>query len=254
VFQAWRDKDGRIVGRSYRMDGTHVVELDGVARFEFGADSAEVLAVPAENARDDVISEYFRRWILPVAVQVRGVEVLHASAVLSSAGVAAFAAASEAGKSTLAYGLGERGYGIWTDDALAFDVPDGRPHALPLPFRLRLRPGSAVHFGLAPHPGGTIAAERYGDVDAAAPIIALFLLERRGDGPAVQIEPLAARDSLPLLVEQSYHFGNEESDRKRAMLARYLTLASAVPVFRLRMATGLAHIDAVLDAVEETLA
>jgi hypothetical protein len=252
-LQPWHDKDGRAVGHAYVSQGIHVIELDGVARFAFGPGASEVLATAAPGAAHDLIEEYFRRWILPVAVQVRGLEVLHASAVLSPRGVGAFTAASEAGKSTLAFGLHERGYGLWTDDALAFDVSSSGPHTYPLPFRLRLRPASATHFGLPPRPDGTIAAESDTGLEGPEPIAALFLLERRPSGPAVQIEradPLAA---FPTLVEGSYHFGREEGERKRAMLSRYLKLATAVPVHRLTMATGLANLDEVLDAVEERL-
>jgi hypothetical protein len=251
-LQLWYDKEGHGVGRAYVVGQAHMVELDGVARFAFDAHAPEVVAVPARGASEKLIEEYFHRWILPVAVQVRGLEVVHASAVTSPRGVAAFSAASEAGKSTLAFGLGARGYGIWTDDALAFDVSSAGPQAFPLPFRLRLRPASATHFGLRPKPDGTIAAESDG-LGGPEPIAAVFLLERTPAGPPVQIEPADPLDAFPALVGGSYHFGLEEGERKRAMLSRYLTLATAVPVYRLSIATGLANLVEVLDAVEERL-
>jgi hypothetical protein len=211
------------------------------------------LAIPAPGASQDLIQEYFRRWILPVAVQVRGLEVVHASAVVSPRGVAGFSAASEAGKSTLAFGLRERGYPIWTDDALAFDVSSAGPQTYPLPFRLRLRAASAEHFGLPPQPGGTIAAESDSGAGAPQPICALFLLERTSTGPPVQLEPADPLQAFRLLVEGSYHFGQEEGERKRAMLSRYLELATAVPVHRLIMSTGLENLDPILDLVEGKL-
>jgi hypothetical protein len=250
--RAWLDKDGNVVGHAFARDGTHVIELDGVARFTVNAGSAEVTALPSSGVTEDLAAEYFRRWILPVAVHVGGLEVLHASAVVSPTGVVAFAAASEAGKSTLAYGLADRGYGTWTDDALAFDVLAGTPHAFPLPFRLRLRPASATHFGLEPATGGTIAgaSEAAGDPE---PISTVFLLERKPSGPPVEIESIDPLEAFPRLVERSYHFGAEESERKRAMLSRYLELATAVPVYQLSMATGLENLSAVLHAVEGSL-
>jgi hypothetical protein len=252
-LQVWHDKDGRGVGRAYVADGRHVVELDGVARFAFASGEPEVLATAAPGAPHALIEEYFRRWILPVAVQVRGLEVLHASAVVSPRGVAGFSAASEAGKSTIAFALSRRGYRLWTDDALAFDLSSDGPHAYPLPFRLRLRPASAEHFGLAPVAGGTIAAESDPAAGAPEPIVALFLLERGPADQAARLEPADPLEAFPLLVEGSYHFGQEEGERKRAMLARYLGLASAIPVYRLIMPTGLENLDAILDVVEEKL-
>jgi hypothetical protein len=231
----------------------HVVELDGVARFVFGADGPEVWATPAPAAGRELIEEYFRRWILPVAVQAGGLEVLHASAVVAQKGVVAFSAPSEAGKSTLAYGLTTRGYPLWTDDALAFDVVDGKAEAFPLPFRLRLRAASAEHFGLEPRPAGTIAAESDGQLGEPREIVALFLLERVSEGPHASLAPVGALEAFPLLVEGSYHFGEEQGERKRALLSRYLELAGTVPIHRLTMSSGLGNLDRILDLVEERL-
>jgi len=251
---AWQDKNGRPVGRAYMDEGVHVVELDGVARFSFAPDTTEVVAVPAPGVDRAVLEDYFRRWILPLAVQVRGLEVLHASAVSGRNGVAAFCAASEAGKSTLAYGLGVRGYRIWTDDALAFDVVERRPQALTLPFRVRLRPLSAAHFGVSARgPAGALVDAPLAEADGSAPITAVFLLERSTEVDPVELSTVAPLEAFPALLEQSYHFGAEHVTRKRTMLTRYLDLASRVPIYRLRMATGLEHLDHVLDAVEERL-
>jgi hypothetical protein len=251
---AWRDKDGRPVGRAYARGGEHVVELDRVGRFAFRPESSEVRGYPEPRVPEDVFEDYFSRWILPVAAQVRGLEVLHASAVVAPRGVAVFSAASEAGKSTLAYAFGVRGYRIWTDDALAFAVRDGRPEAVHLPFRLRLRPGSAAHFGIdVPANGRAVAAASASTEDEREPIAAVFLLERSAGGPPVRIERVEALEAFPTLVEQSYHFGSEDQERKRAMLSSYLALATAVPVCRLSMTTGLANLDAVVEEVEDRL-
>jgi hypothetical protein len=250
----WRDKDGRPVGRAYANGDVHVVELDRVGRFTFSPDSNEVRGYRQSRVPADVFEDYFSRWILPVAAQVRGLEVLHASAVLGPRGIGVFSAASEAGKSTLAYALGVRGFRIWTDDALGFTVPSERPQAVHLPFRLRLRPSSAAHFGVdAPPNGRAVAAASCSTEDERAPIAAVFLLERAADGPPVRIEDVDPLEAFPLLVEQSYHFGSEDRERKRTMLSSYLTLATAVPAFRLAMASGLANLDEVVEAVEEHL-
>jgi hypothetical protein len=250
----WHDKDGRPVGRAYADGDVHIVELDRVGRFTFRPDSSEVRGYREPRVPEEVFEDYFSRWILPVAAQVRGLEVLHASGVLGPQGVGVFSAASEAGKSTLAYALGVRGYQIWTDDALAFTVDGGRPQAVDLPFRLRLRPGSAAHFGIdAPPNGRAVAAASDATQEQRAPIAVVFLLERSPDGPAARTENVDALEAFPTLVEQSYHFGSENRERKRDMLSSYLTLATAVPVYRLAMATGLANLDAVVEAVEEHL-
>src|ERR671935_59558 len=67
--------------------------------------------------------------------KLAGREVLHASAVITARGVVAFCAVSTTGKSTIAYQFSRRGYGIWADDALAFDGADRGVTALWLPFQ-----------------------------------------------------------------------------------------------------------------------
>lgn len=242
----WRDNEGRIVGRGYLVDGVNVVELEGIGRFEFSPGERTVIVRPERSAPTELVHDTYRRWILPIAVQSLGFEVLHAGAVLSHGGVVAFCGASGSGKSTIAYALAQRGYSLFADDALAFEGPPDRLRALPLPFELRLRPLALAHFGL-----NGAAPEPADHVSGPAPMAAVFLLQREAKSPAV--DPVAPEEALPALLEQSYHFGNEKGARKRAMLSAYLALATGAPILRLTVAGGLARLDETLDAVEATL-
>ena len=92
------------------------------------------LVEPDPAASRPLVIDWYRRAIAPMALQLLGMQVVHASAVLTDEGVVGFCAHSQTGKSTLAYGFGRRGYELWADDALAFDVVDGDARALPFPF------------------------------------------------------------------------------------------------------------------------
>lgn len=144
--------------------------------------------------------------VLPFAAVLRGLEVFHASAVVSGAGAIAFVGPSHAGKTSLALAMCRRGATFLADDVLALE-PLGE--------------------GLAGHPGAAVAgidrAEsdrlleagelRPDDVLAAdgrervvrmrrapepAPLHALFFLDRRADGPdRPRFEPaVGARELL----------------------------------------------------------
>jgi hypothetical protein len=247
--QFWRDKWGHVVGRAFVESDVHFVEFERIGRFSFRPGSAQVWVEPHPGAPEQLIVEVYHRWVLPVAVQVLGPEVLHASGVLTPDGVVGFCAASESGKSTLAYGLSQRGFRLYADDALAFEIEGERARALPLPFSLRLRPSSAAYFDLG-HDRYEAAHETVGQ---EAPIQTIFLL-RRGEGSkatARRVEPLEA---LPDLLAQSYHFGGEPPARKRRMLESYLALVTATPLYDLHLPTGVENLPAILDEATSVLA
>src|SRR5512134_3155557 len=88
-------------GRGYRID------VPGVARLRFDRTGERVEATPEPGVSPVAVSRAYRD-ALPLVLQARGSEVLHASAVLGPRGVVALCGASGSGKSTLAYALGRR--------------------------------------------------------------------------------------------------------------------------------------------------
>ncbi len=76
------------------------------------------------EASPDSIEDTYRRGVLPLVLQLRGHEVLHASAVSTASGLLVLCGVSGTGKSTFAYGLSRRGYPLWADDAVVLDIED----------------------------------------------------------------------------------------------------------------------------------
>jgi hypothetical protein len=96
--------------------------------FLISPDGREVLAAPPSGPA--------WRWerlvlaqVLPLAAVLRGLDVLHASAVAIEGRAVAFLGASGAGKTTLAAHLAARGARLVTDDVLAVDLARGRVRA-----------------------------------------------------------------------------------------------------------------------------
>ncbi len=85
--------------------------------------------------------------------------------------------------------------------------------ALPLPFRLRLRPQSALALGL---PG--IAAE--GPGGGGLPLVAIVLLEPHDEDDAPELEPVDAVEAFGALMPQAYCFSLEEG--KEELVEAYL--------------------------------
>jgi hypothetical protein len=115
--------------------------------------------------------------VLPLAAVLRGMEILHASAVEMAGQAVAFLGGSGVGKTTLAARIVARGARLVTDDVLAVDVANGSVRA---------------------HRGGTVAR-----VDPRE-LRTMTADERRGLGPIRarsekwHVTPAPASDELPL--------------------------------------------------------
>lgn len=247
----WRDAAGRVVAYARASGERYWMELPGLATFRFDERSDHVVAAPHPGIAADAVAELYWHSALPLVVQARGGEVLHASGVLMPRGVVALCGASKSGKSTIAYGLHRRGHRLWADDAVALDVTEPAIMALPLPFDVRLRPPTAALFGL-----GDGAARLAGPVDSSEavgpgpePLEAICVLGRGAPGSAI-LAPLKASVAYPALLANAHCFTLADPARKRLMLDRYLSLVARVPVMALAVPDGLEDLPAILDALE----
>jgi hypothetical protein len=230
------------------------MHVPGVASYRFTQQGGEVAAAVADGARAELVLDAYRRRVLPMAVQVRGCEVLHASAVRSSVGVVGLCGVTQTGKSTIAFALNRRGYDIWCDDALAFDASNGRPMAISLPFELRLRPAAVALFGQA-----TIAEVSAPHLDVpgsdTAPFAAVCVLRREDDGlTPVSVRRLEFSRAFLTVLAHACWFTMQDANDKRRVVDHYMDLVAQTPVFDVSFKSGLEHLPAVLDAIETALA
>lgn len=254
--QVWRDADGSVCAYGYTSGTERWMHLPGVASFRFPSSGSEVRAIPEPFVRPELIWDTYYRIALPMALQVQGLEVLHASAVRGPHGVVALCATKETGKSTLAYAFGQRGYSIWADDAVPFRTTSEPVQALTLPFSLRLRPASAAFFG-RDQVRTDSWAERHSQESLQVdpePLAAVCVLIRADDlrsGEAVEIKCLEGAEAFTSVLAHAHAFSLQDYHRNQQMVRNYLDLVSRVPVFAVKFATGLHHLSAILDAIEQ---
>lgn len=252
-IEEWRDNDGDVCATGFCAGSEYWIRLHDLATFRFDTTSHDVTAFPLEHARRDWIIDSFYRSVLPLILQVRGREVLHASAVVMPAGVVAFGAISETGKSTLAYAFSQRGYDQWADDAVLFSVDDDSVHTTQLPYAIRLRPESAAYFGRSASIG--LVQGETAPRAATLPLAAVCILSRlpeNSDTP-IEIEQLRAAAALTTLLPHAYCFSLRNVERKKQMMQNYMALAAKIPVFAVRFQHGLVHLPTTLDAIEQVL-
>ena len=175
---------------------------------------------------------------LPFAAVLRGLEVLHASAVEVDGGAVAFVGRSGAGKTSLALALCRRGAAFLSDDVLALERVGeelvGHPgtpvagidHAEAE--RLRCVEGDEEYEVLDINPRERVARVPVGA--QPVPLRSLFFLERRPDGPAApRFEPAA---DAQMLLAATFNLVLADS-RRLASLLDVCALAAAGRVERI---------------------
>ena len=241
-----RDPDGTVCAYGSEHGDVYRVHFPGVADFSFRPGRDEVIARTRDSY--ELVDDLFRTAVIPLALQVSGYEVLHASAVRTESGVVAFCGLSGAGKSTVAYGLSRRGYPIWADDAVVFSaVDEGATRCFRIPFAVHLRDASRDYFA-APTP----AALAVDDRRETSALTAIVVLERVIEA-AARVERVSIADAVRALLPHAYRFTLADGDRARRTVESYLDVAARVPVFHARYAPGFVQLPPLLDAIENAV-
>jgi hypothetical protein len=244
--EIWVGNDG-FEAYGYRARGYFWAQFPGTATYRFLEDDSSVAALPESGVDPEVVADVYYRNVLPLVLQLRGHEVLHASAVGTKRGLIVLCGVSGTGKSTFAYRLSERGYALWADDAVALQIDADEIVAFQVPFRLGLRKDTATFFGYE-------AGERHTE-DAGplrSPILALVMLASSDapDAPLTSVAQLKPANAFAALLPHAYYFMVSNANRKAKMMDRYLLLASSVPAVEFRYRPGLDEISSVLDEME----
>lgn len=201
---------------------------------------------------------YFFHQALPLWLELRGVPVLHASAVARDGCAIALLGPSGGGKSTLCAAMIRLGWQFLGDDSLALHGgKDGAWFSYPAPPLLRLWPGAAEVLG--EHDAADASAEdkRSLPVPAGARtrLAAIYLLERRADASAVQVLDQGRASALAKLLAHSLCASPGQAlglatERLRTLGA----VAAGVPVRRLIYPDGPAALPDIEAALQRGIA
>jgi hypothetical protein len=196
------------------------------------------VAFDAESGRESEASDLWVRSALPLAMQARGTQVLHASALAGPNGVTAICGRTTSGKSTLVQAAQSAQLRTVADDALAFELGDKGIDALTLPFEVRLRPAAAAQLE------GSPAAGNGGEV---SPLTLVILIDREDEAETPALTTVPPTEALGALMPHAYCFSLATG--KEALVRGYAELAERVPVVRLSFRRELDSLLAVVDAI-----
>jgi hypothetical protein len=218
----------------------YLLQARGVGRVLVSLDGGEVLCDPLPGRPDWAF--ILPAQALPLAATLRGLEVFHAAGVVVGGGAVLFAGPPGAGKSSLAAALLRRGATLLGDDAIALEL--GRRRGL-----LAHPSAGTVYLRAAEH-DRLAAAERAGlgasrsfasrqryepGAGAAAPLTAIFMLERAESGSLV--EPIVNPDPFELLAA-TFNLSVRTPERLTRQLDMVGTLSASGAVHRLRVLPG----------------
>ncbi|WP_235538594.1 serine kinase [Sphingomonas sp. Root710] len=242
--------------------GRHYLAWPGVAAFRFDGlrriDVEPYPGVPMSFLAFPLLGPVFG-----LLLHLRGLAVLHASAVEIYGQTAAFVGDKLAGKSTTAGAFIRGGHRLLTDDLLAIDLVDPIvPRILPAFAQLKLSDESSTAVPLAnaealplAYDGFTkrqyrLAASSFSHRQLRLDHV--FILDRGGDMPA--IEPLHGFDALGGLMRFSYvsRFGKAllEGRNEADHLQRFARLSRQIAVSRLRIPADLSRLDETVLLIE----
>jgi hypothetical protein len=234
------------------------LNVPGVARYVVNSQSIEVH--PSTDADDQSIRAFLFGSAVGALLHMRGLTVLHGSAVVTPGGEAAvFCGMTTAGKSTLAAGLAARGHPLLADDIAALSQgPDGRTWVQPGLARTKLWRHSLESLALSGlasaenqvRPGIDKYALQLPMAIAPAPLRWIYELHAREQGE-LTIEPIAGLARINALVTHTFRPRYVLAlGRQPQQLRRAAQLAPQVDMWRIERPRREATLDAIVERLE----
>ena len=233
-----------------RGESRYWLDFDGEATFAVHLDGRSVwryrCSVPPETERHLLLDH-----VLPRALCLLGRAPLHATAVATQYGAAAFLGGSGAGKSAMAAALGALGCALISDDCLVLETHAEATLALPGYAGLRLH--ADVCRAVFPSAGMSPVAhytnkQRVRDAMSFArggqPLRAIYVLERelRPSAPLVSLRRLGPADATMALSRCSFRMDTALREPLKRQLHFFSTIAGTVPVKQCRVQSDLSQI------------
>ncbi len=238
-----------------------LLRLPGIATY-YARGGVEIIVDPEEGAPDLDVRSYLMGSLFAIICHQRGLLPLHASAIETPQGAAAFLGASGAGKSSMVAFLSRRGHRIVADDICVVDPVALRPQrVLPVAPWLKLWDTTLEAMGESSHGLPRVFVEdekyRYGlqQPESATALAELILLERDDALTEPLFERLVPVQAMQAMLDFTYQ---SWLVRATGRTEHYFLLCGraleGVRVTRMRRPWGFDAMETNLIALEEHLA
>ncbi|HEV8471307.1 MAG TPA: hypothetical protein VGR82_00915 [Methylomirabilota bacterium] len=242
-------------------DGGRYLRWRRLFEFAIDADGRRILArpLPGADALPRAFETYLLGQVLSFALLARGLEPLHATAVVVGDGAVGFLGDCGRGKSTLGAAFVRAGHALLTDDLLVLRGDDGRLMAAAGPPRIKLFPRVAARVlgdGFHGTPMNDRGPKLVIPLAPAPPRIALRALYvlRPGAAGRVAIASLSPRQAFVELTRNTFNDCVVDRHRLARQFALAARVAVSVPIKSLAYPRALERLAAVREAVQADLA
>lgn len=267
LFMKWHLPSGELWLSFAKVAGGYLLKFNTLADFFVRDNGNEIICMTKDGIPPETIQHLLLDQVIPLVINLRGGEALHASAVLAPQGVIAFAGYTGSGKSTLAGSFLLSGYQHISDDYLTLSEKDREIYAVPAYPGLRLWNNALTHlFG---HNGSHESVAHYTDkrrvelkkrlethCTQPQPLRRLYTIVNPSETEketGVTIESLSSRESFMALVESAFRLditNHKMLTRQFRFLER---VASKISVRRLAFPRDFNLLPAVRDAILQDL-
>lgn len=261
--EAGRRSNGERWFRYRRLpDGSDYLRWSGLFEFLISRDGHRIACRPLNGTPREAFHAYLLGQVLSFALIKRGIEPLHATAVVIDGKAVGFIGDCGYGKSTLAATFLQAGHPLLTDDLLVMKEEGDGFAAYSGPPRIKLFPAIAKRL-LGGRATGTpmnpltpklvipLGRDGKGAWQGAAPLKAIYVLmpSRKNSRKGISIRSLSPRRALLALLKNTFNPVIVEPARLERQLDLTSRLASKVPVKALSFPKRLATLPAVRDAI-----
>ncbi len=240
----------------FRDDSAHIC-CKGHFEFLVSGDGKRVRWRKLKDVPDEVLLTYLVGQVLSFCLLTRGIEPLHATAVVVDGEAIAFLGSSGAGKSTLAAAFVQRGYSLLTDDVLVLRREGNKLLAHPSLPRLKLTPESADAFfsGRRSIPMNSLTSKMIfslaptGHAGCIVPLRALYVLPKKNSKSKIGVKTLSGRAAFLPLIANTFNDSVLTPSRLKQQFAFAGAVTATVPLRQLSYPNGLELLPAVADAI-----
>jgi hypothetical protein len=242
-------------------DGSNYLRWSELFEFLVSADGCRITCGPLNGIAEEAFHTYLLSQVLSFAMVKRGIEPLHATAVVVNGEAVAFLGDCGYGKSSLGGTFIQVGYPVLTDDLLVLREGDQGFSACSGPPRIKLFPEIARNLlgdqvsGIPMNPLTrklVIPLDRHQSHHAAVPLKTLYVLthpEARARSERVTLRRLSQRSAFLALLKSAFNTDIIESERLRRQFLLCTRIASTVPMKLLSYPRSLALLPSVREAI-----
>lgn len=242
-------------------DGSHYLRWSELFEFLVSADGCRIAGHPLTHVAFEAFHTYLLGMVLSFSLVKRGLDPLHATAVVIDGGAVGFLGDTGYGKSSLGGAFIQIGYPVLTDDLLVLRERDQGFSAYSGPPRIKLFPEIARNLlgeqvtGVPMNPLTrklVIPLDRHQSHQAAVPLKTLYVLTRpkaRARSERVTLRRLSQRGAFLALLKNAFNTDIIESERLRRQFLLCARIASTVPMKLLSYPRSLASLPLVREAI-----